>query len=150
MDRYVISDFTRPQLELFIARKYIDAQTQAALEKIIDIKSRMAANEARLQAINNEATEIAQDQQRLRENIKALTATAEAKQLIARYVAKADTQESRLEQLEKDRRAAVEERARLQARVGSSHPWPRLRSSVELIVLTLDLVYKPGISDFIF
>jgi hypothetical protein len=115
MDRYVISDFTRPQLELFVANKYIDAQTQAALEKIIDIKSRIAMNEARQQTINQEATEIGQDQQRLRENIKALTATAEARQLIARYVAKADTQESRLEQLEKDRRAAVDERARLQA-----------------------------------
>lgn len=115
MDRYVISDLTRPQLELFVARKYIDAQTQAALEKIIEIKGRIAANEARLQTINQESSEIGQDQARLRENIKALTATAEAKQLIARYVAKADTQESRLEQLEKDRRAAVEERVRLQS-----------------------------------
>ena len=114
MDRYVISDFTRPQLELFVSHKYIDAQTQAALEKIIEIKSRIAANEGRMQSINQESSEIGQDQQRLRENIKALTATAEAKQLIARYVAKADTQESRLEQLEKDRRSAVEERARLQ------------------------------------
>ena len=115
VDSYVLSNFTRPDLELFIARNYIDAQTRAALEKLIDIKSRIAANEARLQAINNEATEIAQDQERLRENIKALTATAEAKQLITRYVAKADTQESRLEQLEKDRRAALEEQARLQS-----------------------------------
>jgi len=115
MDRYAISDFTRPQLELFVARKYIDAQTQAALEKIIEIKGRMAANEARLQTINQESAEIGQDQQRLRDNIKALTATTEARQLIARYVAKADTQESRLEQLEKDRRANVEERGRLQA-----------------------------------
>jgi len=115
MDRYVISDFTRPQLDLFVSRKYIDAQTQAALEKIIEIKSRITANESRLQTINQESSEIGQDQARLRENIKALTATAEARQLIARYVTKADTQESRLEQLEKDRRAGVEERARLQA-----------------------------------
>lgn len=114
MDRYEISDFTRPQLELFISRQYIDAATQAALEKIIEIKRRISLNEARSQAIEKEATEIGEDQERLRENIKALTATAEAKQLIARYVAKADTQESRLEQLEKDRRAAHEERGRLQ------------------------------------
>jgi hypothetical protein len=115
MDSYALADFNRPQLELIIARKYIDAQTQAALEKIIDIKARIAANEAHLQAINQEATEIGMDQQRLRENIKALTATAEARQLIARYVGKADTQESRLEQLEKDRRVATDERARLQS-----------------------------------
>ena len=120
VDNYVLQNFTRPDLELFIARGYLDAPTRAALEKLIEIKTRIAANEARLQAITAETTEIAADQARLRENIKALTATSEAKQLIARYVAKADTQESRLEQLEKDRRAALEEQARLQAELSAA------------------------------
>ena len=120
VDSYVLQNFTRPDLELFIARGYIDAQTRAALEKLIELKDRLAANVSRQQVINNEAAEIAADQARLRENIKALTATTEAKQLIARYVAKADTQESRLEQLEKDRRAALEEQTRLQAELNSA------------------------------
>ena len=120
VDSYVLQNFTRPDLELFIARGYIDAQTRAALEKLIELKDRLAASVSRQQVINNEATEIAADQARLRENIKALAATAEAKQLIARYVAKADTQESRLEQLEKDRRAALEEQTRLQAELNSA------------------------------
>ena len=106
--------FTRSDLELFIARNYIDSQTRAALEKLIEIKSRITGADARLAAINSETEEISQDQERLRENIKALTATAEAKQLIARYVAKAGEQESRIEQLTKDRKAISEERARLQ------------------------------------
>lgn len=114
MDSYVLMNFTRSDLELFIARNYVDAQTRAALEKLIDIKTRISAVDARLTAINAESEEISQDQERLRENIKALTATAEAKQLITRYVAKADEQESRIEQLTKDRKAASEERARLQ------------------------------------
>ena len=120
VDSYVLQNFTRPDLELFIARGYIDAQTRTVLEKLIDIKDRIAANISRLQVINSETAEIAADQQRLRENIKALTATAEAKQLIARYVAKADTQESRLEQLEKDRREALEEQTRLQVELNSA------------------------------
>jgi uncharacterized protein YhaN len=49
-----------------------------------------------------------------------LSSTAEARQLITRYVAKADTQESRLEQLEKDRRAALEEHARLQTELNDA------------------------------
>jgi hypothetical protein len=114
LDRYVITDFTRPQLDLFINLRYIDAPTQAVLEKIIDLKGRMVAAEQRLQKMNKEAAEIAQDQQRLRDNIKALASTAEAKQLITRYVSKANDQETRLEQIEKDRRAAVDEHARLQ------------------------------------
>jgi hypothetical protein len=114
MESYTLVDFTRPQLELFIARKYIDAQTRAELEKILDVKSRIGATDVQIHALDKEASEIAQDQERLRDNIKALTATAEAKQLISRYVAKADTQETRLEQLNKDKQALIDERARLQ------------------------------------
>ena len=114
MDAYALQNFSRQDLELFISRRYIDATTRDLLEKIIDLKSRMAATDARIQAIDKEATEISEDQQRLRDNIKALTATAEAKQLITRYVSKADTQETRLDQLNKDKRASQEERVRLQ------------------------------------
>jgi hypothetical protein len=120
VDTYALSNFTRPDLELFIARNYIDAPTRAALEKLIEIRNRIAAVEVRLQFINSEAVGIGQDQERLRENIKALSATPEAKQLIARYVAKADTQESRLEQLEKDRRAALEEQDRLHSELAAA------------------------------
>ena len=115
MDTYALLNFSRQDLELFISRNYIDATTRAALEKIIDLKSRMAAADAHLAAIEKEVTEIGEDQGRLRDNIKALTATAEAKQLISRYVSKADTQETRLEQLNKDKQALHEERTRLQA-----------------------------------
>ncbi len=114
MDAYALQNFSRQDLELFISRRYIDATTRDVLEKIIDLKSRMAATEARIQAIDREVTEISADQQRLRDNIKALTATAEAKQLITRYVSKADTQETRLDQLNKEKQAAQEERVRLQ------------------------------------
>jgi len=114
MDAYALQNFSRQDLELFISRRYIDATTRDVLEKIIDLKSRMAATEARIQAIDREVTEIGADQQRLRDNIKALTATAEARQLITRYVSKADTQETRLDQLNKEKQAAQEERVRLQ------------------------------------
>src|SRR6266478_2827989 len=115
MDNYALLNCSRQELELFISRNYIDAATRDVLEKIIDLKSRMAATEARIQTIDKEVTEISADQQRLRDNIKALTATAEAKQLITRYVSKADTQETRLDQLNKEKRASQEERVRLQA-----------------------------------
>ena len=103
MDTYALHNFSRQDLELFISRRYIDAATRAILEKILDVKSQMATTNSRIQAIDGEVEEIGEDQQRLRDNIKALAATAEAKQLIARYVAKADSQETRLEQLNKEK-----------------------------------------------
>src|SRR5437879_11773849 len=99
MDSYALLNFSRQDLELFVSRNYIDATARAVLEKIIDIKSRMAAAEARVEAIDLEITEIGTDQQRLRDNIKALTATAEARQLITRCVSKAATQETRTGQV---------------------------------------------------
>jgi hypothetical protein len=119
-DSYQLTNFTRGQLEFFIARKYVDDKTRAALETIIALKDKAAAASARLQAIDKEAAEIAQDQARLRENIKALTSTAEAKQLITRYVSKANEQETRLEQLEAERRTTIAERARLQAELDAA------------------------------
>ena len=77
------------------------------------VKSRLADADARLSAIEREGKEIGDDQERLRENIKALNDTAEARQLIARYVEKAGAQETRLEQLLAEKRQLLEERARL-------------------------------------
>ncbi len=114
MDTYALMNFSRPDLELFIARNYIDAATRTVLEKILEVKSRMTMTDSRIEAIDKEVVEIGEDQGRLRDNIKALTATAEARQLISRYVAKADTQETRLEQLNKDKKALNDERAGLQ------------------------------------
>jgi hypothetical protein len=115
MDSYVISNLTSRDVELFFAQRYIDGATRAALDKIINIKTRIAGLDARMAAIDKEIEEISQDQTRLRENIKALKDTSEARQLIARYVAKADEQETRIEQLTNERRAAETERTRLQA-----------------------------------
>ena len=74
----------------------------------------MATTSSRIEAIDGEIEEIGEDQQRLRDNIKALTATAEAKQLISRYVAKADSQETRLEQLNKEKQELNGNLSRLQ------------------------------------
>ena len=54
------------------------------------------------------------DQKRIRENIESLTKTAEAKTLIERYIAKANEQESRLEQIEKERKTLNAEKERLE------------------------------------
>ena len=114
-DTYQLSTFNRTQLEFFIAHRYIDEEMRAALQRIIDLRDKVAGADTRLAQINKEATEITQDQQRLRENVTALTSTSEARQLIARYVAKANEQETRMEQIEKDRRAIAAERSKLQA-----------------------------------
>ena len=113
METYDLTSFGRPQLELFVRLNYLDDAARQTLEKIVALKDRIAATDAQLHSIDRESSEIGQDQQRLRDNIKALTTTAEARQLIARYIAKAGDQETRLEQLTKDKQVAGNKRTQL-------------------------------------
>ncbi len=119
-ETYGLSSVTPEQIELFVSRRYIDERTRAALQNIIELKGRLIGASARVAVAEREMAEIAADQKRLRDNIEALTKTAEARQLIARYVQKADQQETRLEQLTKERQSASEERARLQVELDSA------------------------------
>lgn len=64
--------------------------------------------------------EISDDQKRLRDNIATLKNTNEAKQLIARTIAKAGEQETRREQIGRERRAAQEELTRLSAKLDTA------------------------------
>jgi hypothetical protein len=117
---YALTNVTSEQILLFVTRKYIDDGTRAALQNILDLKGRLAAANLRASEIDREIAEIAVDQKRLRENIEALNSTAEARQLIARYVQKADQQETRLEQLARDKQAATEDRVRIQSQLDAA------------------------------
>ncbi len=103
MDSYSLSNFTGDQLKLFIAKQYIDDTTKAKLERLIDIRSQIAETDRKLASFDEEVEKIEADQKRLRENIEALSKTPEAKALIERYIAKANEQETRLEEMDKER-----------------------------------------------
>lgn len=115
MDTYELSNLTTSDVRLFTSLRYIDDATRAALDKIIEIKGQIASVDARLRALDSETTEIAADQTRLRENIKVLNDKSEARLLVVRYVTKAGEQETRIEQITSERKAAAAERARLQS-----------------------------------
>jgi hypothetical protein len=113
MDTYQLANLTSREVELFVTSNYIDAAMRAELEKLIDLKLRIVKENSRIEALDKEAREIGDDQKRLRENIATLKNTNEAKQLVARYIAKAGEQETRLEQISKEKRAAQDAMAKL-------------------------------------
>jgi hypothetical protein len=112
-DTIQISQIRRSDIELFISRKYIDDATKIELDKLLELQTRINAAETKVEKLNEESEAIEKDQERLRENIEKLKGTPEAKQLITRYIAKADTQETRLEQIVKEKKAAEDEQVRL-------------------------------------
>jgi hypothetical protein len=132
-EAYELSNVTPDQIRFFFTSRYIDEATRDALQHILDLKARLSAAESRVAAIDHEIADIGADQKRLRENIEALTKTAEARQLIARYVQKADQQETRLEQLAREKQAASDESASLQA---------QLDAALRALALDRDLAMK--------
>ncbi|HQZ97284.1 MAG TPA: hypothetical protein PLP21_13260 [Pyrinomonadaceae bacterium] len=115
MDSYQLANLQKTDLILFVNRRYIDEATRARLEKIIDIRSQIAEIDRRLATFDDEVEKIEADQKRLRENIEALAKTPEAKTLIARYIAKAGEQETRLEEMEKERKSLAAQKDQLAA-----------------------------------
>jgi len=71
----------------------------AALRPLLDKKAELSRIERTLAQLAAEQTSIVSDQQRLRENMKALRGSAEEKLLLQRYARQLDEQETRLESL---------------------------------------------------
>jgi hypothetical protein len=114
MDKYELSSISPKDLEVFIASRTIDEPTRQRLSKLIDLRIRINQINVDLDRIKSETDAIAADQKRFRENIEALAKTSEAKQLIERYIAKANEQESRLEAAETERRKLLSEKETLE------------------------------------
>jgi uncharacterized protein (DUF3084 family) len=79
----------------------IDKSIEGALRKILVQKNAIAALDSEKEARSEEMTKIFDDQQRLRENMKALKGSAEEKVLLQRYTQQLNDQETQLDTLRK-------------------------------------------------
>ncbi|HQZ82502.1 MAG TPA: hypothetical protein PLR83_04725 [Pyrinomonadaceae bacterium] len=113
MDSYTLTDLTKAQLDVFLKGGYLKDDVRAKLERLVEIRSKLASLEEKTSTLDDEVRKIEADQKRLRENIEALSKTPEAKVLITRYISKAGEQETRLEEIEKERRSLDAQRQQL-------------------------------------
>jgi hypothetical protein len=119
MDSYSLSNITRNDLSLFLTRNYIDEATRVKMLKLIDLRQQINQIESKLESFDDEIEKIEEDQKRLRENIEALAKTPEAKTLITRYISKANDQETRLEQIEKERGTLEAQKTKLEGELAT-------------------------------
>lgn len=98
---YALSNINNGQLELFLKQRSINPAIEAELRKVLARKSAIDALNEQESTADNETQAIFDDQQRLRENMKALKGTPEEKALVQRYTAQLDRQETRLAELQK-------------------------------------------------
>lgn len=111
-DSYRLSSITFKDLDLFVKNRFIDEATRTKLAHLIELRSDIFQTGEKLKKLEREIGEISDDQTRLRENIEIMAKTSQAKQLIDRYIRKADEQESRLEQINAERKTLAAEKER--------------------------------------
>ncbi len=100
--RYELTNLDDDQVTLFLQQKTINAEIEAAFRKIVQQKDAVAALDAEISRREEERKKIYDDQQRLRENLKALKGSAEERALTQRYTQQLADQETRLETLQRE------------------------------------------------
>jgi hypothetical protein len=96
-NRVALSSVTDNQIKLWFNDKVIKPEVEQALRKIIQQKNEIAGYDSQIQTRQSQITNITQDQQRLRENMKALKGSVEEKALVQRYTRELNSQEDKLE-----------------------------------------------------
>ncbi|MGB0033968.1 MAG: carboxypeptidase regulatory-like domain-containing protein [Candidatus Acidiferrales bacterium] len=99
---YQITNLTDDQIVVYSRQKSISPEIEAAFRKIVEQKNRVAALDTEVERRDTEKQKIYDDQQRLRENMKALKGSAEERALTQRYTQQLADQETRLQTLERE------------------------------------------------
>jgi Carboxypeptidase regulatory-like domain len=100
--RFQLSNLSDDQIAIFLQQKSINPEIEAAFRKIVVQKDRVSSLDAEIARREAETTKIYDDQQRLRENLKALKGSAEERSLTQRYTQQLSDQETRLETLQRE------------------------------------------------
>jgi hypothetical protein len=104
-----------------LTKSGVSAETlERELKPVLDKKAELTAVGRRLTALQGERAAIDRDQQRVRENMKALRGSAEEKQLLERYTRQLNEQETRMDTLQADVTRATAEMEKLNAELSSA------------------------------
>jgi hypothetical protein len=113
--QYALTSLNEDQMALFLRQRTINPEVEQALRRIIEQKNRVAALDAAIASRETETETIFNDQQRLRENLKALKGSAEERALTQRYTQQLAGQETRLETLRREQTDLQNKRQQAQA-----------------------------------
>jgi hypothetical protein len=99
---YQLTNLNNDQVILLTQQGRISPALQDAFRRILDQKNQVGSLETQLRARQQEMEAITKDQARLRENMKTLKGSSEEKALLQRYTRQLDSQEDRLNTLNKE------------------------------------------------
>jgi hypothetical protein len=100
--RYELTNLDDDEVALLVEQKRMTPTMQQAFDRILKQKEKVDEISGQISERKRESDQIAADQNRIRENMKALKGSSEEKALLQRYVGQLDAQESRLAALRKE------------------------------------------------
>jgi hypothetical protein len=112
---YQVSNLTTDQITMIGQQRTLAPEVEQALRAVVAKKADVAAVATEIAARSRETDQIFRDQERLRENLKALKGSAEEKTLVMRYTRQLDEQETRLDTIKREVAEREARRAKLQA-----------------------------------
>jgi archaellum component FlaC len=98
--RYELTNVSDNEIDFFLSQNTINSEVEKVLRRIAEQKNTIAALDAEIVARKTQISGIAEDQQRVRENMKALKGSAEEKALVERYARQLNDQEDRVQSLQ--------------------------------------------------
>src|SRR5271167_2953191 len=102
MNNYQLTNVTDSQIKFFLNQKMINPDVEKALRRIVAQENDIAAIEAVIIGRRAQVSSISDDQQRVRENMKALKGSSEEKALVERYGRELNEQEDRVQALRRE------------------------------------------------
>jgi septal ring factor EnvC (AmiA/AmiB activator) len=99
---YALTNLDDDEVALLVQQKRMSPPMQQAFARILKQKATIDGFTSQIFQRKQESDQITADQNRIRENMKALKGTSEEKALLQRYVGQLDAQESRLAVLRKE------------------------------------------------
>ena len=91
--RYELTNLNDDQVSFFLSQKMISPEVEEALRRVVSQKDNVAALDQEIGSRKGQIASISEDQQRVRENMKALKGSAEEKTLVERYARQFNQQE---------------------------------------------------------
>jgi len=102
LNSYQLTNVTDNEIKFFLEQKMINPEVEKALRRIVAQKNDIAVIEAVITGRRSQVSSISDDQQRVRENLKALKGSTEEKALVERYVRQLTEQEDRVQSLRRE------------------------------------------------
>jgi len=99
---FALTNLDHDEVALLVQQKRMTPPMQQAFDRILKQKEKVEEISSHISERKRESDQIAADQNRIRENMKALKGSSEEKALLQRYVGQFDAQESRLAVLRKE------------------------------------------------